>query len=144
MQAQTTRKQPKKAAPIPAPQAIAEVMVETPAQINPTWITAVRAAEDKQAVDIQVLDLRGITTMADIFFICHGRNPRQNQAICDEIEQRIKDENGERPIAIEGLKNAEWVLMDYGDLVIHIFSEAAREYYDLGRLYRDAKRLQAE
>ena len=144
MQAQTTRKQPKKAAPIPAPQAIAEVIEETPAELSPTWVTAVKAAEDKQAVDVQVLDLRGITTMADIFFICHGRNARQNQAICDEIEQRIKDENGERPIAIEGLKNAEWVLMDYGDLVIHIFSEAAREYYDLGRLYRDAKRLQAE
>ena len=144
MQAQTTRKQPRKAAPTPAPESIVEVPVETPYELNPAWITAVRAAEDKQAVDIQVLDLRGITTMADIFFICHGRNSRQNQAICDEIEQRLKEEHRERPMAIEGLKNAEWILMDYGDIVIHIFSEAAREYYDLGRLYRDAKRLQAE
>ena len=144
MQAQTTRKQPRKAAPIPAPEPIVEALVETPYELNPAWITAVRAAEDKQAVDIQVLDLRGITTMADMFFICHGRNSRQNQAICDEIEQRVKDEHGERPVSIEGLKNAEWILMDYGDIVIHIFSEAAREYYDLGRLYRDAKRLQAE
>ena len=144
MQAQTTRKQPRKAAPIPAPESIVEVPVETPYELNPAWITAVRAAEDKQAVDIQVLDLRGITTMADMFFICHGRNSRQNQAICDEIEQRLKQEHGEFPMAIEGLKNAEWILMDYGDIVIHIFSEAAREYYDLGRLYRDAKRLQAE
>ena len=55
--------------------------------LNSTWLTAFRAAEDKQAVDIHVLDLRGITTMADVFFICHGRNARQNQAICDEIEQ---------------------------------------------------------
>jgi ribosome-associated protein len=144
LQAQTTRKQPKKAAPIPTPEAIAEVVAEAPYDLNPAWITAVRAAEDKQAVDIQVLDLRGITTMADMFFICHGRNSRQNQAICDEIEQRLKEEHGERPIAIEGQKNAEWILMDYGDLVIHVFSEAAREYYDLGRLYRDAKRLQAD
>jgi len=144
LQAQTTRKQPRKAAPIPVPESIMEAPAETPYELNPAWITAVRAAEDKQAVDIQVLDLRGITTMADMFFICHGRNSRQNQAICDEIEQRLKEEHGERPMAIEGLKNAEWILMDYGDIVIHIFSEAAREYYDLGRLYRDAKRLQAE
>ena len=144
MQAQTTRKQPRKAAPIPAPESILEVPVERPYELNPAWITAVRAAEDKQAVDIQVLDLRGITTMADMFFICHGRNSRQNQAIFDEIERRVKEEHGERPMSIEGLKNAEWILMDYGDIVIHIFSEAAREYYDLGRLYRDAKRLQAE
>ena len=134
MQAQTSRKQPKKAAP--------EVVEEVTADLSSTWITAVKAAEEKQAVDVQVLDLRGITTMADVFLICHGRNPRQNAAICDEIEQRLKTEDGERPIAIEGLKNAEWILMDYGDLVIHIFSEAAREYYDLGRLYRDAKRLE--
>lgn len=132
MQTQTTRRQP------PTPGTAAAPL------LNPTWITAVRAAEDKQAIDIQVLDLRGITTMADMFFICHGRNSRQNQAICDEIERRLKEEHGERPMAIEGLKNAEWILMDYGDLVIHIFSEAAREYYDLGRLYRDAKRLQVE
>ena len=144
MQAQTTRKQPKKASPIPAPEAFVEAFVEASTELSPTWLTAVRAAEDKQALDIHVLDLRGITTMADVFFICHGRNSRQNQAICDEIEQRLKEEHGERPMAIEGLKNAEWILMDYGDLVIHIFSEAARAYYDLERLYRDAKRLQAE
>lgn len=142
MQAQTTRKQPKKAAPILAAEPVAEVLETSPEELSPTWITAVQAAEDKQAVDIHVLDLRGITTMADTFFICHGRNSRQNQAICDEIEQKLKDEHGERPMAIEGLKNAEWILMDYGDLVVHIFSEAAREYYDLERLYRDAKRLQ--
>lgn len=147
MQAKTTRKRPaaprKKAAPVPEPETI--IAVEEPLQedLTPTWLTAIHAAEDKQAIDIQVLDLRGITTMADTFFICNGRNPRQNQAICDEIEQRLKDVHGERPMAIEGLKNAEWVLMDYGYLVIHIFSEAAREYYDLGRLYRDAHQLRA-
>ena len=147
MQAKTPRKRPatprKKAAPVPVPEISIAVEETAPEELVPTWLTAIRAAEDKQALDIQVLDLRGITTMADTFFICNGRNPRQNQAICDEIEQRVKDVHGERPMAIEGLKNAEWVLMDYGDLVVHIFSEAAREYYDLGRLYRDAQRLQA-
>ncbi|MBI2688876.1 MAG: ribosome silencing factor [Acidobacteria bacterium] len=111
--------------------------------MNPAWRTAQAAAEDKQAIDIHVLDLRGITTMADAFLVCSGRNARQNQAICEEIEKRLKQELGERPIAIEGLTNAEWILMDYGDLVIHIFSEKAREYYDLERLYRDAHRLTA-
>jgi len=132
---------PKKVAAAPAPEAVAEVVDAVSADLNTTWRTAFAAAEEKQAVDIHVLELRGITTMTDVFFICHGRNTRQNQAICDEIEQKIKEQHGERPLAIEGQANGEWILMDYGDMVVHIFSEKAREYYDLERLYRDAKRL---
>ena len=142
MQARTPRKRPKRVAPAPTVEAVAEILEPTTEESNPTWLTAARAAEEKQAVDIHVLDLRGITTMADFFFICHGRNARQNQAICDEIEKQLKADHGERPLAIEGLTNAEWILMDYGDLVVHIFSEAAREYYDLERLYRDARRME--
>jgi ribosome-associated protein len=134
LQAQTTRKQPKKAAPLPAFEPVAELAPAPALDLNQAWL--------KQAVDIHVLDLRAVTSMTDIFFICHGRNTRQNQAICDEIERRLKEEHGERPLSIEGLTNAEWILMDYGDMVFHIFSEAAREYYDLERLYRDARRLQ--
>lgn len=141
MQATTPRKQSKKVIPIPTPEAVAEVLDDSTDDLNSTWLTAYHAAEEKQAVDIHVLDLRGITTMADVFFICNGRNPRQNQAICDEIQQKLKEEHGDRPMAIEGQANAEWILMDYGDLVVHIFSETAREYYDLERLYRDAVRL---
>jgi ribosome-associated protein len=141
LQAQTTRKQPKKAAPLPVFEPVAEPAPAPASDLNQAWVTAVTAAEEKQAVDIHVLDLRGVTSMTDIFFICHGRNSRQNQAICDEIERRLKEEHGERPISIEGLTNAEWILMDYGDMVFHIFGEAAREYYDLERLYRDARRL---
>ncbi len=142
LQARTPRKQPKRVAPAPTVEAVAEILEPTTDESNPTWLTAARAAEEKQAVDIHVLDLRGITTMADFFLVCHGRNARQNQAICDEIEKQLKAEHGERPLAIEGLTNAEWILMDYGDLVVHIFSEAAREYYDLERLYRDARRME--
>jgi len=138
----TPRKQPKKAAPAPTVETVEAVLETTNEDLSPTWMTAYRAADEKQAVDIHVLDLRGITSMTDVFFICHGRNTRQNQAICDEIEKQIKEEYGQRPLAVEGLTNAEWILMDYGDLVIHIFSEAAREYYDLERLYREAKRLE--
>jgi len=105
---------------------------------EPLWLTAARAADDKQAKAIHILDLRDITSFADFFVICSGANPRQIQAIADEVEQRLKKQ-GERPNSIEGYTNAEWVLMDYGDYVVHIFSEKARTYYDLERLWRDAK-----
>jgi ribosome-associated protein len=141
LQARTPRKQTKRVTAPPTAETVAEVLDVTADDLNPTWETAYHAAQEKQAIDIRVLDLRGITTMADVFFICHGRNPRQNQAICDEIEKRLKEEHGERPLAVEGTTHAEWILMDYGDLVIHIFSEQARGYYDLERLYRDAKTL---
>lgn len=102
------------------------------------WLTAVHAADEKQAKEIRVLDLRDVTAFADFFLICSGANTRQIQAISDEIELRLK-KFGEHPSSIEGYKNAEWVLMDYGDFLIHIFSEKARAYYDLERLWRDAK-----
>jgi ribosome-associated protein len=101
------------------------------------WLTAVHAADAKQAKDIRVLDLRHITAFADFFVICTGSNSRQIQAIADEIQLRLK-RAGEHPSNIEGYTNAEWVLMDYGDYLIHIFSEKARVYYDLERLWRDA------
>jgi ribosome-associated protein len=102
------------------------------------WLVAVRAADAKQAKDIRVLDLRDVTSFADYFVICSGSNTRHIQAIADEIAQRLKQE-GERPSSIEGYDNAEWVLMDYGDYLIHVFSEKARAYYELERLWRDAK-----
>lgn len=100
-------------------------------------MTAVQAAESKKAEEIKVLDLAGVTTFADNLIICTGKNQRQNQAIADEIEKQLK-EKGERPNSVEGYSNAEWILMDYGDYVINVFSEAARKYYDLERLWRDA------
>jgi ribosome-associated protein len=104
------------------------------------WRVAVDAAEEKQARDIRVLDLREITSFADTFVICSGANTRQIQAIADEIHLRLK-RLGELPTSIEGYENAEWVLMDYGDYLVHIFSEKARQYYDLERLWRDARPL---
>jgi ribosome-associated protein len=102
------------------------------------WLVAVRAADAKQAKDIRVLDLREIASFSDYFVICSGSNPRQIQTIADEVEQRLK-KLGERAHSIEGYENAEWVLMDYGDYLVHVFSEKARLYYDLERLWRDAK-----
>ena len=101
-----------------------------------------RAAESKKATDIKVLDLTGITSFADFFVICTGANQRQIQAIADEVGLELKNQAGELPISIEGYSQAEWVLADYGDLLIHIFSPKAREYYSLERLWRSAKTLE--
>jgi ribosome-associated protein len=99
---------------------------------------AVRAAESKKALRIQVLDLRGISSFTDYFVICSGTNIRQIQAISDEVELQLKRE-GQLPLGIEGYDRAEWILADYGDFIVHIFSEAARAFYDLERLWRHAK-----
>lgn len=105
---------------------------------QPTWLAAVRAAESKKANDIKVLDLTGITSFADYFVICTGSNSKQVQAIADEVGLQLK-KMGELPISLEGYAQAEWILADYGDLLVHVFSTKAREYYDLERLWRAAK-----
>lgn len=113
---------------------------QTQATLSPSWLTAVRAAESKKAADIKVLDLREITSFADFFVICSAASQRQIQAISDEVEKRLKEE-GEAPLSVEGYPNAEWVLMDYGDLLVHIFTAQSRQYYDLERLWRHAKEV---
>jgi ribosome-associated protein len=113
--------------------------IQSPA---PTWLVAVRAAESKKAADILVLDLTGITSFADFFVIATGANPRQVQAISDEVGLQLKQRAGELPFGIEGYNQAEWVLADYGDLLVHIFSPKAREYYSLERLWRSAKTVE--
>ena len=103
----------------------------------PAWLPAVRAAASKKAADLRVLDLRPVTSFTDYFVLCTGSNPRQIQAIADEvILQRKKD--GERAVGTEGYDSADWILIDYGDYIVHVFSEKARGYYDLERLWRHA------
>ena len=97
-----------------------------------------RAAQEKQATEIRVLDLRKITTFTDYFVICSGSNARQNQTITDEIETKLR-ERGERPHCIEGYDQGEWILSDYGDFLVHVFTVKTREYYSLERLWREAK-----
>jgi len=89
-----------------------------------------------------VLDLTGITSFADFFVICTGANQRQIQAISDEVNLQVKHQAGELPISVEGYSQAEWVLADFGDLLVHIFSSKAREYYGLERLWRGAKKVE--
>ncbi|MDQ6700260.1 MAG: ribosome silencing factor [Acidobacteriota bacterium] len=110
----------------------------TPAPSSASWLTAVRAAESKQATEIKVLNLTGVTSFTDFFVICTGSNSRQVQAISDEIGMQLK-KVGELPISLEGYQQAEWILADYGDFLIHVFSPKARDFYDLERLWRNAK-----
>ncbi len=111
---------------------------ENPAT-TPSWLIAVRAIESKKGADIRVLDLTGITSFADYFVIATGSNQRQIQAISDEVNLQMKRQAGELPISVEGYNQADWVLADYGDLLVHVFSPKAREYYALERLWRGAK-----
>jgi ribosome-associated protein len=110
-------------------------------EITPSWLTAVRAADSKQALNIKVLDLRKITSFADYFVICSGGNQRQIQTIADEVGKQLK-EAGEKPMSVEGYNNAEWILADYGDMLVHVFSEKARAYYDLEYLWREAEAVE--
>ncbi len=104
--------------------------------------TAVHACQDKKATDISVLQLDAQASgFTDYFVICSGSNPRQIQAIADDVDQRLSAD-GLNPTHREGYGQAEWVLLDYVDFVVHIFSEAARKFYDLERLWKTAKRLE--
>jgi ribosome-associated protein len=101
----------------------------------------VRACEEKKATDISVLQLDAQASgFTDYFVLCSGANPRQVQAIADEVDQKLSAV-GVEPKHIEGKTQAEWVLMDYVDFVVHIFSESARKFYDLERLWKTATRI---
>jgi len=100
---------------------------------------AIEAALNKKAQDLIWLDLSGICSFTDYFFVCTGTSTRHNQSIADGIEEKLK-QKGVRPLHIEGYGEAEWILMDYVDFVVHIFSARAREFYDLERLWRAGKR----
>lgn len=104
------------------------------------WEIAVQAAQAKQGEDIALLKIGPENSFTDYFVICTGNNPRQVQAISDSIESTLKGE-GVRAIGIEGYNAAEWVLMDYGDFVVHIFSPNARKFYALERLWKNAARM---
>lgn len=102
---------------------------------------AIAACHDKKAEDLTILQMdKNSGAFTDYFVICSGSNPRQIQAISDEVELRLK-RAGTHPNNIEGYKRAEWVLLDYVDFVVHVFSATARSYYDLERLWRTAKKV---
>jgi ribosome-associated protein len=102
---------------------------------------AIQAAQSKKALDLLLLDLRGIASFTDSFLICSGTSTPQNQAISNEIEVQLKKE-GRPPAHIEGYQQAEWILMDFSDFIVHIFSPKTRAYYNLERLWREAPRTE--
>lgn len=103
---------------------------------------ALHSASEKKAFQPIVLDLREIASFTEFFVVVGGTNQRQVQAISDEIEEQLKKQLKQRPVRVEGYNTAEWILMDYGDFVVHIFEQKAREFYDLERLWRDAKKVE--
>ena len=100
----------------------------------------INAAWEKKALNLTVLDLREIASFTDYFVIASGTNRRQVQAISDEVVEQLK-RSGTRAARVEGYQTAEWILVDYGDFVVHVFDEKARRFYDLERLWREARRV---
>ncbi len=101
---------------------------------------SIKASQAKKAEDILVLDLRELTSFTDFFVIVTGNSSRQNVAIYESIEQDLKKQRA-RPLGVEGKDLAEWILMDYGNFVVHVFSRRAREYYSLEKLWGDAPKV---
>lgn len=123
------------AQPQPAP------LPETePSGLDERVLAALHAASEKKAIDPVVLDLRDVASFTDYFVIVSGANERQVQAISDEIYEQLK-KAGSPAVRVEGYKTAEWILLDCGDFVVHVFEQKARKFYDLERLWRESKRV---
>ncbi|MBZ5662269.1 MAG: ribosome silencing factor [Acidobacteriia bacterium] len=102
---------------------------------------AIEAAQEKQAAEVTLLDLRGLPAFTNYFLLCTGFSPRQVEAICDEIERKL-EELGTRLLHREGKSGGDWMLLDFGGLIVHVFTEHARRFYDLERLWRAARRIE--
>src|SRR3954453_7430868 len=107
-------------------------------QVRQWCVTAARAADDKKGEATVILEVGSVLAIADAFVITSGANARQGGTIVEEVEKKPKDAAGPAPLRIEGLDDARWVLMDYGDFVVHVFLHEVREFYDLERLWGDA------
>ena len=124
-------------------ESVLTVETQTPfADLDEEVKLAIQSASDKKASNLVALDLREVTSFAEFFVIASGTNQRQVQAISDEINEKLKEKLKRRPLRIEGYASGEWILLDYGDFIIHIFEQKAREFYDLERLWRDAKKVE--
>lgn len=121
----------------PAPQMESQAELD---ELDERVLAALHAASEKKAIDPVVLDLREIASFTDYFVIAGGANERQVQAISDEVYEQLK-KAGSPAARVEGYKTAEWILLDYGDFVVHVFEQKARKFYDLERLWRESKRV---
>ena len=109
--------------------------------LDERMLAALEAAADKKALDLIALDLREVASFTDVFLIASGTNVRQVQAVADGITDLLRKRLGVKPSRVEGYNSAEWVLLDYGDFIFHVFEEKSRRFYDLERLWRDAARV---
>ncbi len=109
--------------------------------IPPHVRSAISAAQEKQAADVILLDLEGLGAFTDYFLVCTGFSSPQLEAICNEIEAQL-DRNGVRLLHREGKAGSDWMLLDFGGLIVHVFTERARHFYDLERLWRAARRIE--
>ena len=116
---------------------------DAPAEINDLekLMLAAEAAASRKALQMTAIDIRKIASFAEFFLVCSGTSIRRVQAIADEVMDRLKKERNSRPLHTEGFEAGTWVLLDYGDLIVHVFTEEAREFYQLERLWRDADRV---
>jgi ribosome-associated protein len=114
----------------------AEAFGDLPQQVQ----QAAQAAQDKKAIDLAVLDVREVSSFTDYFVICSGQNVRQVKAIADAVEETLR-RNRTRPAHVEGYDRAEWVLLDYFDFIVHVFTPTMREFYTLERLWGSAERV---
>ena len=106
--------------------------------------TAVSAALDKKALDLDVLEVSELTSIADYFILCSATSERQTQAIADGIVEKMRGEEKLKPLLVEGTTPGRWILIDYGDVIVHIFTEETRRFYGLERLWGDAPNVTAE
>jgi ribosome-associated protein len=113
-------------------------------QVTSWVVAAARAASDKQARDVIVLDVGAVLSVTGWFVICDGANTRQVRTIAEAVEQQVADAGGPKPLRVEGREGLHWVLMDYGDFVVHVFLDEARAYYQLERLWSDVPQLDWE
>ena len=105
--------------------------------------TAVAALQDKKGEDIRVIDISGVTVIADYFIIASGSNPNQVQALVDNVEEQMYKAGYDEP-RVEGYNTASWVLLDYNDVIVHVFSQDDRLFYDLERIWRDGKEIDVD
>ena len=119
-------------------------MTNTPGiSLNPDLDLYINAVMGKKAIDLVVLDVRELTSVSDIFIICSGRSHRQVSAIADYVQVNLK-KHAIKPLSVEGKKEGHWILLDYGHIIIHVFYEPVRTFYDLEGLWIDAKRIETK
>lgn len=106
--------------------------------------TAVQAAVDKKAFDLAVLSVSELTSIADFFVLCSANTERQTQAIADSVMDKVRSQESVKPLLVEGTTPGRWILIDYGDFIVHVFTEECRRYYGLERLWGDAPNMTAE